>query len=503
MGLATPSWLWLLLPWAALVVITLRAYRKRIAVPYLDLWPREEVSEGRRRAWRPPALPIVLLLAALLLAVVALSRPEMSSRTPTIKRITVVLDRGITMLAGDRLRQAAEAAMTALMPLLDTEAQITLIDPLEGEELLGPASLRSAMGRPATAVDLRARIARAAGPAPVLIISDQAQGAIENVGIVSASARGGECWLRLRNDSSLVRATVQFAADGKAFTTDIDLPARGEERNYVLRCPKEQPLRVELEVVDDLEDDNVWWIMPEVITPRISTGQGLPDWANRFAASYARAKPPGEFSKDVVMSAELVEGSPCVVIGVSEDQIELPPDAVILDHPVLANVVLPVRVRGGAALPAGEWQILVSASGRPLLAANDASRTLWIGFRPDGEITPDYLVLLSNAVEFCGGIVCETAKPAPLDGRWQAVKGPAKTSGAVPGMRAGLYRNGNSYLAVNAPAPRLKSRRQSDISVELLAVAQRSSRIALSPWLWVCAAALAASAAGAIRKGAA
>ena len=115
MSLASPGWLWLLVPVVALAAFYLVQQRRRskYAVRFATL-PMLERLVPKRPAWRRH-LPATLLLLAFLALTVAASRPQVDEQVPR-ERATVIVtvDVSLSMMATDvepdRLTAAREAA---------------------------------------------------------------------------------------------------------------------------------------------------------------------------------------------------------------------------------------------------------------------------------------------------------------------------------------------------------------------------------------------------------
>ncbi|WP_139980200.1 VWA domain-containing protein [Nocardioides litoris] len=123
-GLASPAWLWLLVPVAALVVLYLLAQRRRsaYAVRFATL-PMLERLAPKRPAWRRH-VPAALLLAAFVVLCFAAARPEVDREVPreratVIVTVDVSLSMQATDVAPDRLTAAREAAATFIAGLPD------------------------------------------------------------------------------------------------------------------------------------------------------------------------------------------------------------------------------------------------------------------------------------------------------------------------------------------------------------------------------------------------
>src|SRR5688572_4398808 len=106
MSFASPLWLLGLLPWVAVALWMLRGYRRRVRVPFLDLWklPAPLPMRPPKSRWELPPAGAALLLSAILLAVLGSAGPrlhgDLAGRAAGQVTITVVVDGGITMSGG-------------------------------------------------------------------------------------------------------------------------------------------------------------------------------------------------------------------------------------------------------------------------------------------------------------------------------------------------------------------------------------------------------------------
>src|SRR5688572_18252296 len=132
MALLSPIWLLGLIPWAVVTVWLLRGRRKKVDVPFLELWRGEMRGPRAKRSWERPPLALAAALLALLLTLLAASRPRVRvpGKGPTI---AVVVDRGVTMSAtaaggggggAVRFRQLAHDVQPAL---LDQFGDVTVV----------------------------------------------------------------------------------------------------------------------------------------------------------------------------------------------------------------------------------------------------------------------------------------------------------------------------------------------------------------------------------------
>lgn len=124
MSLASPVWLWLLVPVALLVVVYLASlrHRSRYAVRFATL-PMLERLTPRRPSWRRH-LPATLLLLAFVVLCVAAARPQAEVEVPRERAtVMVTVDVSLSMRATDvqpdRLAAARAAAKSFVEELPD------------------------------------------------------------------------------------------------------------------------------------------------------------------------------------------------------------------------------------------------------------------------------------------------------------------------------------------------------------------------------------------------
>ena len=505
MSLLQPWWLILLGPWAGLVILALRQYRPKVLVSYLDLWPREAPQDQpKRRGWQPPALPVVMLLVAVLLGIGALTRPVWESRRPMLRNVTIIVDRGITMLAGGRGRQVAERVIEILQPLLAADGEIRVIDTLGGDRLVSRGQLGELLHQPATAVDTRTRVKaltgaqRTEGGVTVLLsdcpdvdanVVQVAPGsAVRNAGIVMAAATGKQCLVEIRNDTELPEAMVAIGGTSHR----VQLPPRGETRRYILPA-SDGMIHVHLDAADDLADDNDWWILPDTLAPRLVVSPTVQPVVKRFAAAYSatRTKPDGATVR--IVPPNEADADHCIIVAPADCIVSVP--TLQVDHPILQNIRLPEQMLATSLpLPAGEWQPIVSAGDAVMLAVDVMHRRIWVGMELPEE-SAEQVLLWTNMVEFAGKESEARYEPRILDASWKR-EGEALPA-EVNGLRAGIYERGGKRAAVCVSAPVFPPIRQ-DLTPgkRLLAMARQASNVPVSPYLWILAAGMVVVAAG-------
>lgn len=504
MSLLQPWWLILLGPWVGLVILALRQYRPKVLVPYLDLWPREEPEDRqKRRGWRPPALPVVMLLAAMLLGILALGRPVWESRRPTLPKVTIIVDRGVTMLAASRGQQVADRAMGILSSLLAEDSEIRVIDTLGEDRLVPHWQLGEVLHQPATAVDTQTRVralasAHRAEGGITVVLSDYPdvdanavqiapESAVRNIGIVSASATGKQCLVEMRNDMELTETVVDISGASQR----VQLPPRGQTRQYVLPAG-DGMIHVHLDLADDLSDDNDWWLLPDKLAPQLVVSPSVSPVTKRFAAAYSAARAKLDGTTVQIVPPNEAAGDQCIIVAPADHLVRVP--TLQVDHPILANVQLPEQVQATSApLPAGDWQPILAAGDVVMLAVDRGHRRVWIGIDlPDGSA--EQVLLWTNMVEFLGRSPEAEYAPRTLDISWK--REGEQLPAELNGLRAGMYLRAGHRTAVCVRAPVFPQTPQ-DLSAEkrLLRIAQRASNVPVSPCLWLLATGMVVGAA--------
>jgi hypothetical protein len=515
MLLLSPAWLWLLVPWVGLVVLTLLGFRPKVAVPFLDLWPRELPAKKKKRGIHPPALPLVLLLLAMLSGIVGLCRPVANSDRPVFDDLTVAVDRGRAMMVGGRLEHAAETAARLIKEVTRENARIRVAGTDGSEELVGPAAVgRAIIGPGATTLDqdaqlrtmLQAELSRAAnGGTPVLVVSDRVvpqdervlpirpTSAVANVGFVSAVADGKRAMYTLRNDSNDGVVSVQVRAGDRAATFREELPPRGQTRSYT-REAVGWPVRLSLVIHDDFADDDVNWVFPANPVARVTvlaTGQGA---IEKVASAYMASRGTLEEAPVVSITAAPA-ASRAAILAPTAGHVRLKLPAALPDHPILRNLKLPEEAAiTDRPLPPGDWQTLLQQDSQALLAVDGQHKRVWIGFASfEWERTPDFVVFWTNVIDYLAEGAIKVSGPEQLDGSWKRIGGGEELPPPLNGLRGGLYARGDELRVINVPAPEMQMwERIGDVRERLLEMAQVRSRIDLGRYGWVAAAVLTA-----------
>jgi len=488
MSFSSPLWLLGLLPWAAAVLLLLIGRLRRVKVPFLQLWQGPAAKPRDRRFIEPPPLALALAMLAMLLAVLAAARPVIRTWGILGPRITIIVDRSVTMSArgiqAPRFQETIDLAAAPIRNAFDNPVELLTIpprDPIRADFSDWP-SLAKAM--PPTAVDsadsLRhlvvQRLAETTGP--VIVLSDQPlsiqddrliqippEAQLQNVGIVRFAARetpAGQVMVRLRNQSALTRAALRLSIDSQQLApVAIDLPGSGEH-DYFLDLPATgRIISVELLADDDLAADNRAYLVREQAWPIVEQRAALPLELQRMIDLYSRLRPASEGSARIaiVASTDALPGSdPAAVLAAATTR---PAGQLkVADHPITRSITdWPAVLKDAAGAPApGDltWTTLISIDGQPLLAAREQPlRQVWVGFSSQSfPASPDFVIFWTSVFNWLGqgGQAYASHPIAQLPSGWWVPLPPAPpTASYEPGLWPGVYSRGEGVLrAVNA-----------------------------------------------------
>jgi hypothetical protein len=529
----SPIWLFGLIPWTALAVWMLWGKRPSAVVPFIDLWRGPVSGKYVERAVHPPPRAIVMILLAAMLAIVAASQPALRGKGG--RRVTIVVDRGITMSALGRERprfiEAAEGARIVLREALDGSAFAAdevhvVIVPDGGPRTSSLEDWTSLVSHlPPTAVDTHAALTPAVAREQlhsdlVVVITDRHAVPIgdrvvhvapddvpANVGIAMIAARqspAAQLMLRLRNDSPLTRAQLVVTSGAQRIEREIDLPIRGGEADRFVDLPAvENVIHASLEAQDSLPADNEAWLVRERTWPAIEPRAAIPLGLARMVEVYSQNRPAGAGNSTrvavVTEEKQLNEGESGVVLrSDAATRSEGMAAPVVVDHPITKNVAWETALKGAAIAPAPQgWNPIVSTGAQPIVAVREGDpRRIWVGFHSESFArSTDYVVFWTNVFDWLGqgGERFAAHTVAPLGDEWEPV---ALAAGAPPEAKAwpGLYkRKGDGAMrAMNAPAPRIERPIDTDWRAQLrraAAAAVSRGGFRLAPW--ICLAALA------------
>jgi hypothetical protein len=518
MMLMAPVWLLGLIPWSALTVWTLLGRPQLQGVPFLPLWASSSAHHATARAWQRPPLAVLLLLFALLLSLLAATRPVMPGKP--FAKVTVILDRGLSMsaMSDRRVRFVIAAEMAAAR--LSPGTQVELVDLLSGDRhTLDAHHFASQVATlPRTAIETRP-LARstvldelARSTAPVWILSDQVldlsdprlwqirPGApIENVGIVQLSATAtpsAQVMVEIINNSAQTRAELQIHSDGAVMTSFIDLPPRHQTKRYFIDLDHlGDKIQASLRVADDLDADNTAWLVREGTSPRLEVRGVVPPALRRMIAIYAKSRPPPSGAAIVAIvqdQASLSAAEAGVIVAPPIDTSHLLGAVRVAAHPLTSIVNWPeaVRTASVAGPSPAAWEPLVTAGEHVLVAARSTPvRRLWIGLESTAwERSPDYVVFWSNAFTWLAGLKQDFSFHAvtQLDPQWTCES--PLPAGVQPSAWPGIYRRSDGVLrAMNVQASIQDISKHSLTSAATDPPAIATAHHPLAPWLGIAA----------------
>lgn len=466
----------LAVPLVVLYILKVRRQDHRVASTWLWETSLREVEaqvpfRKLRRDW---LLWLQLLILALLVA--AAAAPFRRALTVPGDRVALVLDASASMLAGERLDAAREAA-ARVVDGMGAGDQILLVRAGSRPEVLAPLtedarSLREAIARfeasPAPAdLEAAARFARRVlgEEGSVVLLTDGAARALElsgleivlvdgteldNSGITALSVRPGdasgasqEVFLRVRNGGGRPAAgRIRLLVDGRLRDASaLSVPARSEaSRTLRLEGIREGVVEAlwSIEADDALAaDDRAHWILRAPAARKWRFVGGREPWVGRAMASdpdWREAAPGEPADLEIVLRASPEPaGPPFLWIDPLELRREIARGAVVLDtdrsHPALRFVDLhPVRLGRVPSVerPPGARVLAESSAGPLILEGSRGNRAylLW-AFDPaetDLPLRAAFPLLVRNAVEHLapegGGLPGGVAAGVPLEIAW-------------------------------------------------------------------------------------
>lgn len=508
MFLAAPIWLFALLPWAAVCLYLLWGRRKRVNVPFLDLWKGPVEGQRVRRKMAAPPLALVLAMLAMALAIVAAARPAVFDPDRTGgQTVTVIVDRGITMSArGDggepRYRAALRQVAAALAeqsgagqpvdvvatPAIDAAPQRTTAG------ALADVPLSTTAVDPADALAAFVRAQLADGRDPVIVVSDAKLPisddrliqvtppvGIRNVAITAFSARVSpkpQVMVRVRSEGAAAdRVTLRVTSAGQSAERVIDMPRDGAPRDWFIDLPQLGPqIMAEIIAADDQPVDNRAWLVRETRWPAIEPAVAVGE-LGRLIELYRRTRPVSNasISLRIVDQPErlgvTIPGLALAAGGAGATMTRATPTRVV-PHPVTDAVqdwpTLRLPVGGGAA-PAG-WEPLLFSGDRVMLAVREVSgaaaapvRQAWVAIGTDGwSGDPQYVVFWAALFDWLGRggeVYASHALAVVSDPDWQPSAGTTAPADADARHSPGVFTRGDGAMrAFHAATPDPRSR---------------------------------------------
>lgn len=517
MFFAAPWWLLGLPIWLATVLWLLWGRRRRVDVPFLDLWKGPIEPAAPRRGLRPPPPWLAAAMVSMPLALLAAARPAVRLTSGAAQPLTVIVDRGITMSArghGDaRFRELAARAAPVAAEVFGRGAVKLMTVPGGPARDTDHAAWSGIVRRlPPTAADTREGLRSAAmtllsvSSGPVLVLTDQDLAIsderivriapdmpVRNAGIVHIAARARpapQVMLRLRNCSSgPLRGALAVEADGRVIRRiAVNLPAEAVKDEFVNLPESARTVTGRLELDDDLPADNEASLVYDRSWPMIEARVPLPPAMQRMVESYRALRRASEGSRrvSVVDDVEAVPLNEAAVVvhrpGAGGPATLIGAEVECADHPVTRGVIRWPGQPGDrrAALPAGEWTPVVRRGDSVLVAVRRGpARGVWTCLDAESwATTPDFVVFWTGVFNWVGegGEEFRGHQAAPLGSEWTAAESPSRPAGVENGLWPGIYRRADGALrAVNAPPARFGAPGGATWEAELRRLALRQS----------------------------
>ena len=487
----SPWFLVLLAPWLALTLLLLWGRRRRVDIPFLNLWKGPVQSPAPKRSFERPPAWLAAAIGAMLLAILAAAGPAMRQGGDAGPLLTIIVDRGLTMSGETRyhaLIDEAAAALAGTLPRGPTQLLSVPGDSYRTDRSNWPAMAKAI---PPTAADTREALRaavhdRLAGTkGSIIVLTDQplaidsprvvriAPAQVpQNVAIETLAVRESpapQVMLRLRNESPRATAAVRLHSDQRPVKeVELGLPAAGGSGDYFIDLPAiGDTIAAQLLESDDVPADDQFSLVRQRLWPVIEPRASLPAELQRVIASYGRLRPPGQASTHIAIvigqeALPLNEPAAALAVPAGETQLVSETELTITDHPVTQSVEL-WPVPDAPAAPRGEgWVPLVRKDGKMLVAVRtEPARQVWVGVPAAAwSAHPSFVIFWTNVFDYlgAGGESFGHRPVGRLAGAWTPLAGVSHPSGVVPGLWPGLYQRADGAIAaVNASPGEFKS----------------------------------------------
>jgi hypothetical protein len=472
MAFASPLWLLGLLPWAGLCIWLLLGRRRRVGVPFIQLW-RGGVLPPRAKPFltRPP-LPVLLAIFSLLLLVLASAGPIVPSRGGA--PMTIIVDRGITMSAhGTHAQRFKETCDLLSRHLSDSLGDIQMISVPKGQTQTCDAKNWNAAVAAMTptledsCLSLEAAIGRALaqGDANIVVVSDQPiladsrvikfepEQAASNLTIAAVAARATphpQIMVGLRDQASpteIRQAKVRVESAGHHVQQIAAVPRNGTATAF-LDLPALGPV-VQVDVIapDDLPADNHAWLARENPSVLIDDSPALPAALRQMIAVYRRHREVDAGAERVAVvtdAADLPADQPGVVIA-SDGSVAATAPLQVEADPLTPIVDWSLATQGAAGgTPPADYHPIVSKGDAVFVAVRqEPERGVWVCLNAAAwAAQPAYVIFWTNVFDsFGGGSVY----------RWHALDGRPH-----PGIERTSDGSMNAYNAIDITFPKLR-----------------------------------------------
>jgi hypothetical protein len=261
-----------------------------------------------------------------------------------------------------------------------------------------------------------------------------------------------QAMIRLCNQSDLTTAKLTVRAGGAVVSAKVDLPGRGQMRNYFVDWPVSGST-IEAEVSGGADNKIFHQLQAtgRTIWPMVAARGALPPEVNRMIEVYSRRRPPGAGSKHIAVataSENFVADEPTAILmsprsgtgGLSAKKL------IVGDGPLTRSINWAGALAGAQveSPPSGDWQAVVSAAGRIIVASREKPfKQVWVGFRSDNfPHRADFVVFWSNVFMWLGDVEGSYEASAQSE--------PAAMPPSAPATRNGLPMAGQVFLSALA-----------------------------------------------------
>ncbi len=218
--------------------------------------------------------------------------------------------------------------------------------------------------------------------------------------IETLAVRGGQCMIRVRNDSVTTTMQLLIETDHGNATQPINLPQAGQTRDYFVDVDL-QANRIRATV-----DGNSVEVVRQRSWPKVIAAGELPADVRRVIDVYTVRRPSSAESAKVSVAmnrSAIAADEPAVFVSPADRP--TPRTLQLAAHPVTQNVSvgeLP-DLAASADVPQG-FSPIVTVADKPIVAVRDSPvRQAWVGFSsPSFSASPAFVILWTNLLDYVG-----------------------------------------------------------------------------------------------------
>lgn len=474
MAVDNPLSLLLLVPLAALVIYLLRGRGKPAYVPHLPLWDVTRFQPAKRR-FRAPPLSIVFALLAIFWLILASAGISIPLRHPGIERMTIVIDRGLSMSAGKPTRFQEVLSRPEIQSLIASGAKVVFVPPWHGAPASAPptAIVDPEAIRRAVALQLKARSSDVVlisdeplqiGAGRVLRIAPRIPPTISIERFAVRQGKRSQAMVSIRNQSSFQHAVLTIDSGPSESSSRIDLPATGGTRNFFIDLASvSEVISAKISSAAAPAPDNPAWLVRHSAWPILRVVSAVPPDLQRMVDVYTRLRAPSGDSRPIYIGSDpenVPADRPAIILA---PNMSLPVDPAIIEQ-ISPPPGLPLHFSSESwhdmqisLHPPSGWRTILESSGHAILALQDhLPQRIWIGFWSNQMTrSADFVLFWSNLFGYLNESepIYASQACAPLARGWRRIQ-PSDAGGVddAPGLFPGVYRSSDGELvALDAP----------------------------------------------------